>query len=359
MLYLGQMAAQVERSDVNQQQLVELITTGRTRGTGSPEGAPRTASTSVTSLTKHDGDDRRRPTHDRPPATTALAADRHSTAAAEAHRADRTQPRHTGVYFRLYVQRVRGGDMGSLPAVGGLIVLVILFSLSSPRSAASTTSATCSPRAPARSCSPWAWSSSCCSARSTCRPATPAGVCAAVMARLMVGYNCAWPVTIGAALVTGVIIGVLIGLLRAKVRIPSFVVTLALFLAFQGVTLYIVNNGKGQHGDIRITDTLVLAFENSPDAGVGGLAARHRARGRLRRSSSCRHSARACARGCSASRRSPGHQDRRAGRRRVRLRVPAEPEPRAQHQADADNVDGKISSSRRPPSKVSPGWCWS
>jgi D-xylose transport system ATP-binding protein len=31
-LYLGQMAAQVERSDVNQQQLVELITTGRLEG---------------------------------------------------------------------------------------------------------------------------------------------------------------------------------------------------------------------------------------------------------------------------------------------------------------------------------------
>src|SRR6201999_215609 len=34
-----------------------------------------------------------------------------------------------GDYFRLYVQRVRGGEMGSLPATAGLIVLVILFSL--------------------------------------------------------------------------------------------------------------------------------------------------------------------------------------------------------------------------------------
>jgi D-xylose transport system ATP-binding protein len=31
-LYLGEMAAQVERSEVNQQQLVELITTGRLEG---------------------------------------------------------------------------------------------------------------------------------------------------------------------------------------------------------------------------------------------------------------------------------------------------------------------------------------
>ena len=35
-------------------------------------------------------------------------------------------------YFRLYVQRVRGGEMGSLPAIAGLIALVILFSAIQP-----------------------------------------------------------------------------------------------------------------------------------------------------------------------------------------------------------------------------------
>jgi D-xylose transport system permease protein len=88
-------------------------------------------------------------------------------------------------------------------------------------------------------------------------------VCAAVMVRLMVGYDMPWFISIGAALVTGMVIGMLIGLLVAKVRIPSFVVTLAFFLAFQGVALYIVNNGPGAHGDVRITDDVVLAFENS------------------------------------------------------------------------------------------------
>jgi D-xylose transport system permease protein len=90
-----------------------------------------------------------------------------------------------------------------------------------------------------------------------------AGVCAAIMVRLMVGYNMPWPVSIGGALVAGLIIGFVIGLLRAKVRIPSFVVTLAFFLAFQGVALYIANNGPGAHGDVSITDKVVLALENS------------------------------------------------------------------------------------------------
>jgi D-xylose transport system ATP-binding protein len=45
-LYLGQMAAIVDRKDVNQQQLVELITTGRSGDlglTGEPVGATRSA----------------------------------------------------------------------------------------------------------------------------------------------------------------------------------------------------------------------------------------------------------------------------------------------------------------------------
>jgi D-xylose transport system permease protein len=89
-----------------------------------------------------------------------------------------------------------------------------------------------------------------------------AGVSAAVMVRLMVGYQWEWYLTIPAALLTGVVIGFIVGWLRAKVRIPSFIVTLAFFLAFQGVMLYIVNNGAGQKGNITITDRVVNAFAN-------------------------------------------------------------------------------------------------
>jgi D-xylose transport system ATP-binding protein len=46
-LYLGQMAAQVERSSVNQQQLVELITTGRLEGTDTGLGRPVGASSAT------------------------------------------------------------------------------------------------------------------------------------------------------------------------------------------------------------------------------------------------------------------------------------------------------------------------
>ena len=55
------------------------------------------------------------------------------------------------------------------------------------------------------------------------------------MAVLIARHNAPWYVAVLAALVTGAVIGYAIGFLRAKVQIPSFVVTLAAFLSFQGI----------------------------------------------------------------------------------------------------------------------------
>jgi D-xylose transport system permease protein len=166
-------------------------------------------------------------------------------------------------YFRLYVQRVRGGEMGSLPAFAGLVVLVILFSAiqSSFRGLYNFGNMLTEGSGPILLAMGLVFVLLL--GEIDLSAGFAGGVCAAVMVRLMVGYNLSWPITIGAALITGVVIGLLIGVLRTKVRIPSFVVTLAFFLAFQGVALYIADNGPGAHGDVRITDPVVLAFENN------------------------------------------------------------------------------------------------
>jgi D-xylose transport system permease protein len=166
-------------------------------------------------------------------------------------------------YFNLYVQRVRGGEMGSLPAVGGLIGLVILFSAIQPTFRGLYNFGNMLTEGSGPVLLAMGLVFVLLLGEIDLSAGFAGGVCAAVMVRLMVGYDMPWPVSIGAALVTGMVIGLLIGWLRTKVRIPSFVVTLAFFLAFQGVALFIVNNGKGAHGDVRITDNVVLAFENS------------------------------------------------------------------------------------------------
>ncbi len=169
----------------------------------------------------------------------------------------------TADYIHNYWQRVRGGEMGSLPAVSGLIVLAGIFSLAQPSFHSLFNLGNMFTEGSATIFIAMGLVFVLLLGEIDLAAGYTAGVSAAVMGRLMVGYNYGWEITIPAALVTGLIIGLIIGWLRAKVRIPSFVVTLAFFLAFQGVMLYIVNNGKGQTGDLSLNDKVVLAFANS------------------------------------------------------------------------------------------------
>jgi D-xylose transport system permease protein len=176
-----------------------------------------------------------------------------------------TAPVEGGIadYVRNYVQRLRGGDMGSLPAVSGLVLLVILFSIlqSSFRSLYNIGNMLTEGAGPILIAMGLVFVLLL--GEIDLSAGYAAGVCAFVMVRLMVGYSQGWAVTILAALAAGIVIGFLIGWLRAKIRIPSFVVTLAFFLAFQGVALLIADSGPGPTGNVTITDHVILDFANS------------------------------------------------------------------------------------------------
>jgi D-xylose transport system permease protein len=62
-----------------------------------------------------------------------------------------------------------------------------------------------------------------------------------------------------AALATGVVIGFVLGFLVAKIGIPSFVVTLAAFLGFQGVALLLLGGGT----NISVFDKVIVAIDNN------------------------------------------------------------------------------------------------
>lgn len=167
-----------------------------------------------------------------------------------------------GAHLRAYLQRVRGGDMGSLPAVIALVVLVAVFWLVHPPFGSLGNFADLLQQAAYTIFIAMGLVFVLLIGEIDLAAGTAAGVCAAVMGRLSVGYNAPWPVAIAAAMVTGLVIGLLTGSLCAKIRIPSFVVTLALFLAFQGVVLYIMNNFKGPTGNLSITDNFIGALDN-------------------------------------------------------------------------------------------------
>ncbi|MGR7003305.1 sugar ABC transporter permease [Yinghuangia aomiensis] len=75
----------------------------------------------------------------------------------------------------------------------------------------------------------------------------------------MDSHGAPWYLATAAALLTGAVIGMAIGVLVAKLGIPSFVVTLGGFLAFQGVLLMIVENGK----NVPVRDKTILAVANN------------------------------------------------------------------------------------------------
>ena len=84
------------------------------------------------------------------------------------------------------------------------------------------------------------------------------GVCAAVMAKLLADVGSPWYVAVLAAIVTGVLIGLFTGSLVGLVGIPSFVVTLALFLGWQGFTLRLIGEG----GTVPVRDPVISALSD-------------------------------------------------------------------------------------------------
>jgi D-xylose transport system permease protein len=87
-----------------------------------------------------------------------------------------------------------------------------------------------------------------------------AGLAGVVMAELVATTNAAWPwwAAILAALAVSAAIGLLQGSLITRIGLPSFVVTLAGLLGFQGVMLAILGNG----GTLPIQDNIINDLAN-------------------------------------------------------------------------------------------------
>ena len=85
------------------------------------------------------------------------------------------------------------------------------------------------------------------------------GVCGAVLVILITNHGYAWWLALLISIVVGALLGFVIGNLVSKLGIPSFVVTLASFLGFQGLLLLLAGEG----GTIRIDNKNILAVQNN------------------------------------------------------------------------------------------------
>jgi len=176
-----------------------------------------------------------------------------------------------GAAVRGYLQRVRGGDMGSLPAVLGLVVLFVVFGLANDRFLSALNLANLITQAGAICVLAMGLVFVLLLGDIDLSAGVAGGVSACAMALIVVNLSWPWWAALLVGIACGALIGLAIGLLRAKLGIPSFVVTLAFFLGLQGVTLKLIGEG----GSVRVDDPVIrgLTISNLPVAAGWAIAA--------------------------------------------------------------------------------------
>jgi D-xylose transport system permease protein len=172
--------------------------------------------------------------------------------------------------FRAWGARVRNGDMGALPAVAGLIVLGLLFTLLSPYFLTERNFANLLTQAATLVMLAMALVFVILLGEIDLSAGVTSGVamCLFVVLAAPGGLALHWIAALALALLSGAVIGAFIGFFVAKVGIPSFVVTLGLFLGFQGLELILIGSG----GVYRVTTPAILAIMNSNLPNWGGWA---------------------------------------------------------------------------------------
>ncbi|MBZ5741166.1 sugar ABC transporter permease [Nocardioides mangrovi] len=161
-----------------------------------------------------------------------------------------------------YVAKIRGGDVGSLPAILGLVVLVVAFSLLRPETFTKAFNfGNLIQQSAGVTIIAMGLVFVLLLGEIDLAAGYTAGVSAAVTSVLISNHG--WPAAaaIVLGLLTGTAIGIFHGLIVSRLGIPSFVVTLSTFLALQGVLLTFI----GEKGSVSAGDFIAkLNSDNLP-----------------------------------------------------------------------------------------------
>ncbi|WJL96065.1 ABC transporter permease [Microbacterium sp. ET2] len=163
---------------------------------------------------------------------------------------------------RAWVQRVRGGDMGALPAIGGLLVLAVLFSTLSPFFLTERNFANLLNQAATLVVLGMALVFVLLLGEIDLSAGVTGGVGMALFVVLTAQFGLPWPLALLIGFGFGFLTGAFIGFFVARVGIPSFVVTLGLFLGFQGLALTVI--GPGGLYRVEVPELLALQNGNLP-----------------------------------------------------------------------------------------------
>jgi D-xylose transport system permease protein len=142
-----------------------------------------------------------------------------------------------------YKSRLKGGEMGALPSVLSLFVLVILFSALNPFFFTQGNFANLLTQTATLMMLAMALVFVILLAEIDLSAGVTSGVAMALFILMTNKGGIDWRLSILAGLACGIAIGATIGFFVARVGVPSFVVTLGLFLGFQGLQLALLGDG--------------------------------------------------------------------------------------------------------------------
>lgn len=165
-----------------------------------------------------------------------------------------------------YFRTVRQGEMGALPAIGGFVVLVILFAFLSNKFLTPLNLANLLTQSATLMMLAMALVFVILLGEIDLSAGVTSGVTASVFVVLVHNQGVPWLLALITAFLVGFGIGTFIGFFVARVGIPSFVVTLGLFLGFQGLQLLIIGTG----GAYRIETPEISAIMNKNLSLEGG-----------------------------------------------------------------------------------------
>src|SRR3954453_10717175 len=165
-----------------------------------------------------------------------------------------------GAYARRWSDNVRGGELGSLPIILGLLVICVVFQVQNDRFLTAGNFVNLMVQGAAFAIVAMGIVFVLLLGEIALSVGYVSGVAGVLTALLLLpdGSTVPTSVAIAAALGSGVLIGTLHGLVITKIGIPSFVVTLAGLLAWNGVVLLLI----GTRGTVVLQDSLVIGFAN-------------------------------------------------------------------------------------------------
>ena len=158
-----------------------------------------------------------------------------------------------------YIAKIKSGDIGALPAFLGLITLGIVFTFSSEYFLTPRNTANLLTQAAPVIVIAMGLVFVLLLGEIDLSAGFASGVCGATLVLLLNTHHVPWYLALLASIIIGIGLGWLMGTLVARLRIPSFVVTLSAFLAFQGVLLLMAGDG----GTILLQDRFIIAVENN------------------------------------------------------------------------------------------------